>query len=127
MTVDGARLASEADKLGGSIHQPGPAEPAELRCGRLTFLPDRREITKDGKPIRLRPKAFALLVFFMRHCGEPVSKGVIAEQVWPKTRLDPRTLYVTIYEIRCAIEDDPKEPVCLVNPKRRGYVLRVSS
>ena len=45
---------------------------------------DRRahEVTRDGRPLELTPKEFALLEYLMRHPGQVLSRTLILERVW---------------------------------------------
>ena len=56
--------------------------PALLTAGRLTIDPVQHEARLDGKPLPLRPKAFDLLVTFMEHPGQVLSREQILRQAW---------------------------------------------
>ncbi len=61
----------------------GPGErPVVLAVGDLTLDPATREVRRGHAEIRLTPKEFALLEFFMRHPGEVLSRTRLIEHVW---------------------------------------------
>jgi two-component system OmpR family response regulator len=59
-----------------------PARPAILMVGDLQLDPASKRVSRDGSPIELTTKEFALLEFFMRHPGEVLSRTTILEHVW---------------------------------------------
>ena len=61
----------------------GAAErPAVLRVGDLELDPATRRVVRNGAPVDLTPREFALLEFFMRHPGEVLSRTRLTEHVW---------------------------------------------
>jgi two-component system, OmpR family, response regulator len=61
----------------------GPGErPVVLAVGALTLDPATRDVRRGDAEIRLTPKEFALLEFFMRHPGEVLSRTRLIEHVW---------------------------------------------
>jgi two-component system, OmpR family, response regulator len=61
----------------------GPRErPVVLTVGALTLDPATRDVRRGDLEIRLTPKEFALLEFFMRHPGEVLSRTRLIEHVW---------------------------------------------
>jgi DNA-binding response OmpR family regulator len=63
----------------------------DLNLDRITH-----SVQRGGKAIELSPKEFALLEFLMRNAGQPVSRTVIAQQVW-KLSFDTATNVVDVY------------------------------
>jgi two-component system OmpR family response regulator len=49
-----------------------------------------RKVTRDGRPIDLQPREFALLEFLLRNAGRVVSRTMIMEHVW-NYNFDPQT------------------------------------
>jgi two-component system, OmpR family, response regulator len=56
--------------------------PTVLRAGDLAVDPASKRVTRDGTPIDLTAKEFALLEYFLRHPGEVLSRTRIIEHVW---------------------------------------------
>jgi DNA-binding response OmpR family regulator len=55
---------------------------AVLQVAGLVLDRIAHSVQRDRHAIELSPKEFSLLEFLMRHAGQPVSRAVLAEQVW---------------------------------------------
>lgn len=75
----------------------------------------------DGKPVTLRPQAFAVLRYLVMNSGRLVTKRELMEAIWPSTAVTDDSLVQCIHEIRRAIRDDRQEILKTVS--RRGYRL----
>jgi len=78
-------------------------------------------IWRGTEPIKIRPKAFALLNFLLQRPGQLITKEELLSGVWPETFVSDAVLKVTIGELREALEDDPKFPRIIETAHRRGY------
>jgi len=58
------------------------AQPAVLRIADVRLDPASRRVTRDGIPIALTSKEYALLEVLMRNAGEIVSRTRLVERVW---------------------------------------------
>jgi DNA-binding winged helix-turn-helix (wHTH) protein/predicted ATPase len=76
---------------------------------------------RDSKVIKLRPKAFAVLAYFLGRPGQLVTKEELLNAVWPETFVGEAVLKVAIRQIREALGDDPKSPRFIETAHRRGY------
>ena len=56
--------------------------PVDLTAGALTLNPATRQVRRDGVPIDLTPREFAVLEYLMRNRGRVVSKNAILRAVW---------------------------------------------
>ena len=89
---------------------------------RLDLATHRAE--RAGRRLDLTPKEEALLVFFLRHAGEVLSRTRIYEQVWGEDSVGcDNTVMVHIRHIREKVEDDPTTPKLLQTVKGLGYRL----
>lgn len=61
--------------------EPAP-RPTVLEVGGLRLDPATRQVTRDGQPIDLPAKCFALLEVFMRHPGVVLSRFELLESAW---------------------------------------------
>ncbi|HEX5400536.1 MAG TPA: heavy metal response regulator transcription factor [Verrucomicrobiae bacterium] len=107
-----------------TILRRGPARQEEiLRVADLQLDLPRRKATRAGTPLELTAKEFGLLELLVRRRGEPLSKTLIAEQVWDiHFHSDPNVVEVAIRRLRAKV-DDPF-PVKLIQTMRGvGYVL----
>ncbi|MCX6214139.1 response regulator transcription factor [Spirosoma sp.] len=67
-----------------------------LRYGGIEINLDAKTVTRDGQPIDLTAREFALLEFLMRNQGRVLSKPAIAEHVWD-LNFDTGTNVVEVY------------------------------
>lgn len=98
----------------------------ELRAGALTLDPVRYSLRRNGTDIRLAPRDFALLEFFMRNPGQVFSVETILNRVWSyDSDASPEGLRAAIRRIRRAVDvtDDPNQSI-IENVARVGYRLR---
>jgi DNA-binding response OmpR family regulator len=74
------------DELVARVHallrRSGPARPPVLRRAGVEIDPARFEASRDGRPIRLAPKEFAVLRVLLAAEGAVVSAEELLERVW---------------------------------------------
>jgi two-component system phosphate regulon response regulator OmpR len=138
--------AQEAEKvmgleLGADDYLPKPFEPRELvlRCGALlrraappvqahrevkmgeaVFDPDRGELRRKGKPVRLTSSESALLKLFAANAGRPFSRTDLCTRLGVALE---RSIDVQVTRLRRKIEEDPKLPLYIQTVRGVGYVL----
>ena len=82
-----------------------------------------RCVTREGKPISLKPKEFALLEFMMRNPNRTLTKEVILRQVWDY-RFDPQSNIVDALICRLRNKIDTPFDSTLIETRRGvGYVF----
>lgn len=64
------------------VRRGAPQRPTVLTAGGLTLDPASREVKRDGTPIALTPKEFAVLEHLMMRKNMVVTKSEIIESVW---------------------------------------------
>jgi DNA-binding response OmpR family regulator len=80
------------------------------------------EVRKDGRPVELTAKEFALLRLFIQHEGEVLRRDVILTDVWgDEWDVFPRTVDTHIVHLRQKIESNPANPRHFVNVRGVGY------
>jgi DNA-binding response OmpR family regulator len=91
-----------------------------LKVGSLSMNPARFETSRDGKPLALTSKEFALLNYFMTRPGEVLSQEHLLEHVWDEMA-DPLTnvVRVTLSNLRKKLG----EPQAIETVPGRGYRL----
>lgn len=93
-----------------------------LQFERISIDLNKRTVTKDGREIPLRYKAFELLALLAAHEGEVVSRADIFDKVWGTDWIgDTRTLEVHIRWLREQLEDDPSQPQFIQTARSAGY------
>ena len=87
------------------------------------FQPDaaNQRLRRGDQSITLRPKAFALLLYLLKHPDQLATKEELLEACWPETSVTDTVLKVCIREIREALADNPKSPKFIETAHRRGY------
>jgi two-component system, OmpR family, response regulator len=99
------------------------AEPTSLSVEDLTLDLLTRKVVRDGRPIDLRPREFALLEYLLRNRGKVVSKTMILSHVW-EYNFDPQTNIVDVLVSRLRDRiDKPFERKLLQTVRGVGYVL----
>src|SRR5689334_2494421 len=76
---------------------------------------------KGSRPIKLRPKAFAVLDYLVSRPAQLVTKEELLNEVWAGTFVGEAVLKVAIRQIREALDDDPGSPRFIETAHRRGY------
>ncbi len=62
-------------------------------------------LSRAAQPVKLRPKAFEVLVYLLEHADRIVTKHELCEQVWPNQFISEATLGSTVRAVRQAIGD----------------------
>ena len=91
----------------------------------LTIDPERKQVAREGKEIRLTPKEYALLELLARNRGRVLTKTMILEQVWDNQGafVEENTVNVTLNRLKKKIEPDPEKPVYIRNVFGLGYTF----
>ncbi len=101
------------------------APPPPIRLGRVEVDLAGRRLLRDGVPVPIKPKAFELLAFLLRHPGQAFSRDQLLERVWGYDYAgETRTVDVHIHWLRAEIEPDPSHPTIIETIRGLGYVLR---
>jgi len=83
-----------------------------------------RQCTKGDTVVRLTPKEFDILAFFMRHPNQALTVEQIYEAVWGEEAFSvDNTVMVHITKIREKIEDTPRKPTLIKTVWGVGYRL----
>jgi len=98
--------------------QPPPHR--EIRMGPCVFDPERGELTRAGKRVKLTSSEVQMLKLFAANAGRSFSRANLC------TRLDiqlERSVDVQVTRLRRKIEEDPKLPLYIQTVRGVGYVL----
>jgi len=115
-------------RLDALLRRGGDRDNAScLRVADLELDMNRQRVKRAGKVIHLQPRELRLLAFFMRHCGQVVTRTMLLEQVWD-FRFDPQTNVIDtqISRLRAKI-DKGFEPHLLHTVRGAGYRLDESA
>ncbi len=104
-------------------HGGGEAQPV-IEAGPLRVDLARREVTVDGREVRLTPTEFKLLALLGRHAGKVLTHRQILREVWGPHASEAHYVRVHMAELRKKIEPEPARPRLLVTEPGVGYRLR---
>jgi DNA-binding response OmpR family regulator len=112
-------LFRRGDRLGGE-------EDARIvDLGRVQADLAGHRLLRDGRTVPVKPKAFELLAFLIRHHGQVFTRDQLLEHVWGYDYAgETRTVDVHVHWLRNAIEEEPGEPRYLHTVRGVGYVFR---
>lgn len=96
-------------------------ESGSIAIGECVFDTSRGLLLRQGHPVKLRPKTFALLSHLVGKTGHVVSKSELMESVWPGLFVTEDSLTQGVRELRKALRDDSQSIIRTVSG--RGYLL----
>ena len=129
--------------MGGDDYIAKPFRPRELvsrirnvlrRVGKrqsvisihgLTVDTDKGTVTRHGQEIFLSALEYRLLLIFLNHRGQILSRNRLLEEIWDSAGdyVGDNTLTVYIKRLREKIEIDPQNPVFIKTVRGLGYRL----
>jgi two-component system KDP operon response regulator KdpE len=102
----------------------GPAGPMKLGSVEVDF--DTRRVMSRGRQVRLTPKEFELLRYFVMHANKVLSHRELLQAVWgPDYGDQVDYLRVFVNQLRKKIEADPSNPAILLTEPWVGYRLQL--
>lgn len=98
-------------------------EGARLRFGGVEMDLVRRVVTREGEPIKLTSKEFALLEYFMRNPGRVLTRANIGERVWDMLfEEESNVIEVYVSRLRAKVDRNFDRPL-IHTVIGTGYVL----
>jgi DNA-binding winged helix-turn-helix (wHTH) protein len=95
-----------------------------LRFGDCVFDSDTREVFRAERPVRVSPKAFALLAALIEKRPKAISKDELQRLLWPDTFVSEANLPNLVAELRETLGDDAHEPRIIRTVPRFGYAFQ---
>ena len=95
--------------------------PLRLRFDAFELDEADARLTRDGAPIPLAPRPFAVLCALARTPRTLVTKNALLDSVWGHRFVSDSVLKTTVSALRAALGDDPKQPRYIETVSRRGY------
>lgn len=83
--------------------------------------PRKRLLLRDGQPVRLKSKAFALLLVLLERRERVLEKDELMQAVWPDTTVEENNLTVHMSAVRKALGETSAEPRYIVTVPGHGY------
>jgi two-component system copper resistance phosphate regulon response regulator CusR len=102
------------------------ANPLRQQIGDLTLDVQTRRVVRGSREIALTPREFDLLAFLAQHHNEPVTRQMIAREVWREpNRATPLDNVIDVHLAHLRRKLDEGEDVKLIQTVRGvGFVLR---
>ncbi len=99
--------------------------PAVVDLGRVQVDIAGHRLLRDGDALPVKPKAFELLVFLLRHPGQVFTRDQLLERVWGYDYAgETRTVDVHVHWLRSQIEEEPSAPRFIHTVRGVGYGFR---
>jgi two-component system KDP operon response regulator KdpE len=99
----------------------------QLQAGDFTVNTLSRHVTIRGEDIRLTPREYELLLFFLRNADRVLTHSAVIKSIWgPHSTHQAEYLRVLVAALRKKIEPDPMHPRYLVTDPWVGYRLTPS-
>jgi two-component system phosphate regulon response regulator OmpR len=99
---------------------PAQSPHREVMMGEAVFDPERGELRRKGKPVRLTSSEAALLKLFAANAGKSFSRVDLCSRLGVALE---RSIDVQVTRLRRKIEEDPKLPLYIQTVRGVGYVL----
>jgi two-component system response regulator MprA len=116
-------FAELAARVRALLRRRGIESGAVLRCGDLSLDTATREVRRGQTPIALTVREYDLLVYFLRHPRQVLTRRQLLETVWGYDfEGDDNVVEVYVRYLRNKLGDNP--PQLLHTVRGVGYVLR---
>ena len=113
-------------RLRALLRRQQPYQSGRLEMGSLTVDPTTHSVERDGRPIDLTPKEFALLEFLLYHRNQVVTREMIEQHIWNYDfECESNVIDVYIRRLRRKV-DDPFAVKLLTTVRGIGYRLTPS-
>jgi two-component system response regulator MprA len=111
-------------RIGALLRRSRPSQPERLTFADLELDVATREVTRDGEPIELTARGFALLEYFMRHPRQVLTRDQIFRAVWGSDFLGASNVIdVNISYLRERLESNGRSRL-IQTVRGVGYALR---
>jgi len=122
--LDDDRVAESVRRAARYLRFVRDGPPAIDRFGAVTVDYGRRQVTRDGRRVALRPREYELLVALLRRGGGIAGRTELLREVWGYAdSVVSRTVDTHINALRRQLEDDPAAPRHIVTVRHYGYRL----
>ena len=116
-------LAELEARIRALLRRPAAVIPLTLQVGELSLNTGTRYAQRNGRPISLTTKEFAVLEYLMRHPGEVVTRQKISTHAWDDN-YDPASNVIDVYIARLRKKIDASGESPMVSTIRgAGYRL----
>jgi DNA-binding response OmpR family regulator len=111
-------------RLRALLRRQQPSKQGRLEMGNLVIDPVTHTVEREGRPLDLTPKEFALLEYLMYHPNQVVTREMIEQHIWNYDfECESNVIDVYVRRLRRKI-DDPFEIKLLTTVRGVGYRLQ---
>ena len=111
-------------RVRAALRHRGGTEPSAFTVGAVSIDTGRREVRRDGDPVQLTRKEYALLAELARYPGRVITHAQLLRAVWGDAHVDDvEYLRVTVRGLRLKLEPNPSAPALIRNEPGVGYRL----
>lgn len=118
-----ARVASQLRRYTKYLSISTKQSENHLVVGSLEIDEERKEVSVDGKVVKVTPIEYKILYLLMKSPGRVYSADQIYELVWQESAINTETVMVHIRNLREKIEINPKNPKYLKVVWGVGYKI----
>lgn len=106
------------------LRRPKPVQSTVLKSGNLELDTVKFQLLKDGKPVKLSAREYALIEFFMRHPGQLFNTDALLNRLWSsESDVLPDNVRVYVNKLRSKI-DTRGEKSLIRNIHGLGYIFQ---
>jgi len=118
-----ARVAAVLRRAAPTAVEPAPVAVEQPLCfGDVEIAVATRTVTRAGAEVRLTHLEFELLLYFVRHPAQVLTRARLLRDVWGmKAGGSPRTVDNFVAQLRSKLEADPDQPRHLLTVRGSGY------
>jgi len=98
-----------------------PANPLIYQFDNVIVETEEFRVLKDGEPVTLEPKAFAVLIFLIENRGRLISKEEMLDAAWKDSFVTPNALTRVVAQLRRALGDASQNSRYIETVPTRGY------
>jgi DNA-binding response OmpR family regulator len=111
-------------RLRALLRRPHSSVGDVLKVGDLTLDTTSREVKRDGKPITLSAKEYAILEYLLRNQGKVLTKNNIMSHVWDfDADILPNNVEVFITYLRAKVDKPFGGPALIQTVRGFGYKI----
>ena len=100
------------------------SESQTYRFGKVRVDAKQATVFRNGEQLQLSAKEYHLLLYFVRHPRQTLSRDVLLREVWKyRPGLSTRTVDVHVGWLRQKIEEDTRKPRWIVTKHGLGYIF----
>lgn len=113
--------APESPPVSRRTDPPLPDAGARITFGPFVLDGPAGRLLRDGAPVELAPRPFALLAYLAARPGQLVGKDELLDAVWGHRFVSDSALKVAVNALRSALGEDARAPRWIETAARRGY------